>query len=114
LAREVECLSRTEETSVEDFAPFAAADSRIDDLLSATLEELVDLFNAEATIDELEDLLTDESAVLDAEDDNPVVVEYLLLEYKSWLLNSSVAVKFDLCAGVEGAGSETVDLACEL
>jgi phosphohistidine swiveling domain-containing protein len=92
LAIEVECLSRT-----EDFATFAVADSRIDDLLvSATLEELVDLFNAEATIDELEDLLTDESAVLDAEDDNPVVVEYLLLEYKSWLLNSSVAVKFDL------------------
>lgn len=114
---EVECLSRTELT-IEDFdvdAPFDTVDSLIDDLLvSVTLDELVDLFNAEETIDELVDLLTDERAELDAEEDNPLVVEYLLLEYKSWLLNSSVDVKFDLWDGVEGAGSETVDLACEV
>lgn len=119
---EVECLSRTELT-IEDFdvdAPFDTVDSLIDDsliddlLVSVTLDELVDLFNAEETIDELVDLLTDERAELDAEEDNPLVVEYLLLEYKSWLLNSSVDVKFDLWDGVDGAGSKTVDLACEV
>jgi hypothetical protein len=102
-------LSRTDPT-IEDFdveTQFDTVDSLMDDLLvSATLDELVDLFNAEATMEELVDLLTEERAELDAEEDNPLVVEYLLLEYKSWLLNSSVDVKFDLWDGVEGAGSE--------
>lgn len=110
-------MSRTDPT-IEDFdveTPFDTVDSLMDDLLvSATLDELVDLFNAEETIEELVDLLTDERAELDAEEDKPLVVEYLLLEYKSWLLNNSVAVKLDLWDAVEGAGSETVDLACEV
>ena len=60
--------------------PFDKVDSLMDDLLSTTLEELVDLFNAAATMEELDDLLTAESAELEAEEDNPFVVEYLLLE----------------------------------
>ena len=79
---DVECLSSTDPTMV-DFdvdTPFDKVDSLMDDLLSTTLEELVDLFNAAATMEELDDLLTAESAELDAEEDNPFVVEYLLLE----------------------------------
>ena len=79
---DVECLSSTDPTMV-DFdvdTPFDKVDSLMDDLLSTTLEELVDLFNAAATMEELDDLLTAESAELEAEEDNPFVVEYLLLE----------------------------------
>ena len=66
-------MSRTEPT-VEDFE----IDSLMEDLLvSVTLEELVDLFNAAETIEELDDLFT---AELEAEEDSPFVVEYLLLE----------------------------------
>ena len=62
----------------------SAIDSFTDDLLtSVTLEELVDLFNAALTIEELDDLFANDKVELDAEDDNPFVFEYRLLEYKS-------------------------------
>lgn len=95
-------MSRTDEV-IEELTPFDMVDSLMDDLLSATLDELVDLFNAELTIEELVDLFTDESAELEAEEDNPCVVEYLLLEYSRTFWDVD-----------DGAGSTTVDLACEL
>ena len=61
-----------------------------------TIELLVDLWRDDTT-DELEDLCrADNDVSLD---------EYLLLEYRSWLLNSSVAVNLDRSEGVDGAGS---------
>ena len=65
-----------------------------------TIELVDDLVKEEDTTEELDDFDIDEledfssialAAVVEFVD------EYLLLEYRSWLLNNSVALKFDLC-----------------
>ena len=94
--------------TIEDFAavPFTCA------LAAAfgfgeTTEELADLLNKELTIVDDEEfvsevLLAEEEdeeypleMLLDALEDTDGLL-YLLLEYRSWLLNSSVAVKLAL------------------
>ena len=61
-----------------------------------TIDELVDFARVEAVEYDFSATAYDLSAV-ELTADWLAVVEYRLLEYKSWLLNNSVAVKLDLC-----------------
>ena len=86
-------------------------DLRSDMAKADTLEELVDLSRAELTMEEEADLRTVLAADTGEEQDWPVelvcaaeeeaVVAKRFEEYRSWLLNNSVSVKFFLCVVVE-------------